>query len=47
MMIGTHLPGRTVPGQVCAWVEMNKTILNTQTSYDQVAVEYAEKFKAA
>ena len=24
---------------------MNETILNTQTSYDQVAVEYAEKFK--
>src|SRR5215207_6608872 len=24
---------------------MNKTVLNTQTSYDQVAVEYAEKFK--
>jgi SAM-dependent methyltransferase len=24
---------------------MNKTILNTQTSYDQVAREYAEKFK--
>ncbi|MGE5643503.1 MAG: class I SAM-dependent DNA methyltransferase [Byssovorax cruenta] len=24
---------------------MNKTILNTQTSYDQVAHEYAEKFK--
>jgi SAM-dependent methyltransferase len=24
---------------------MNKTVLNTQTSYDQVAVEYADKFK--
>ncbi len=24
---------------------MNKTVLNTQASYDQVAVEYAEKFK--
>jgi SAM-dependent methyltransferase len=24
---------------------MNKTVLNTQTSYDQVAAEYAEKFK--
>lgn len=24
---------------------MNKTILNTQTSYDQVAAQYAEKFK--
>ena len=24
---------------------MNKNVLNTQTSYDQVAVEYAEKFK--
>ena len=24
---------------------MNKSILNTQTSYDQVAAEYAEKFK--
>jgi len=24
---------------------MNKTLLNTQTSYDRVAVEYAEKFK--
>ena len=24
---------------------MNDKILNTQTSYDQVAVEYAEKFK--
>jgi SAM-dependent methyltransferase len=26
-------------------VEMNKIIQNTQTSYDQVAAEYAEKFK--
>ena len=24
---------------------MNRTVVNTQTSYDQVAVEYAEKFK--
>jgi SAM-dependent methyltransferase len=24
---------------------MNTTVLNTQTSYDQVAAEYAEKFK--
>jgi len=26
-------------------MQMNRTVLNTQTSYDQVAAEYAEKFK--
>jgi SAM-dependent methyltransferase len=32
-------------GIVFTLSEMNKAVLNTQTSYDQVAVEYAERFK--
>src|SRR5215211_392736 len=38
------MPGQPSSGD-CGNFQMYRTVLNTQTSYDQVAAEYAERFK--